>query len=748
MMSTRRRLSRSLIWIAGILQLVLCGHGTLSFVNFGVLLFVPNRQSSLSLLHQPPTNFATPVANTANGGGYAVVEETVQTTRTKEPSVDDNGPDNNIHVSSLSQHGDDCDDRLASIFDVVSARAAECLWESDKRRDAKAEHSKLVSSSTTNWINDHTAFALQTAVDRLRLKFAEERTGLDRDEASAWIRWMKSSPAPIIVDMSQEMRTIANDTILSDASRLDLIETGRGQFLSRLGARLILLPSGMSLSKPLLEPPASLIYGKLIYGGVTRYRRLVSSNSNRKPPRKAGEKTVIKVSANDNIPAWIQYGGAERMYDGVDIGSAAVLEILLLPRGQTLPELSTYCDDMIIQNMVWRPQQMFAAASNSAKNGTASSTNGDANDMVDFVSGYTPISQAGQDRNAAFESDFKEAVGGLQSQIDAIVRRVLDGRVLRPAQEDNGNYVEKDEMTTALTTAAMEAQELAVLGLTPVRGLLLYGPPGTGKTLLARQIARALRAREPKVFSAPELLDRWVGGSEKLVRQLFAEAEAELAACNGDATRSALHVIVIDEIDAVFRRRSAGEDSGEQTRASVVNQILAKLDGVNAIDNVLMIGMTNRRELLDEALLRPGRLEVQIEVPLPDIEGRREILQIHFRALRENGRLSRPLCCAIDGVPFFGKSQQDDAEVSELEESSRERKRDVFKRGLSRLYSAVRPTYDLAAETSGFSGADIAGLVRASGSLALSRARLDGSGVEGLLITVEDVKHALDEVKA
>ncbi len=243
---------------------------------------------------------------------------------------------------------------------------------------------------------------------------------------------------------------------------------------------------------------------------------------------------------------------------------------------------------------------------------------------------------------------------------------------------------------------------------------------GTGKTLLARQIARALRAREPKVFSAPELLDRWVGGSEKLVRSLFAEAEAELAACNGDVTKSALHVIVLDEIDAVFRRRSAGEDSGEQTRASVVNQILSKLDGVNAIDNVLMIGMTNRRELLDEALLRPGRLEVQIEVPLPDQEGRREIMQIHFRALRRKGRLSKPLCCAIDGVPFSKREKQNETismrfqDITEVKRDwkSQQRKRDVFKRGLSKLFSSVRPYYDLASETKGFSGADIAGLVR------------------------------------
>lgn len=90
-----------------------------------------------------------------------------------------------------------------------------------------------------------------------------------------------------------------------------------------------------------------------------------------------------------------------------------------------------------------------------------------------------------------------------------------------------------------------------------MRGLLLYGPPGTGKTLLAREISRALRARAPKIVSAPELLDRWVGGSEKLVRALFSDAISELAVHNGDASKSALHVVVIDEIDAVFRKRTS-----------------------------------------------------------------------------------------------------------------------------------------------------------------------------------------------
>ena len=559
---------------------------------------------------------------------------------------------------------------------------------------------------------------------------------------------MKSAPTPLIVDLSEDLRTVANMT-LTDKD-MEMIETSREEFLSRLGCRLILLPSGASLQSPLREPPASIIYGKLLYGGVTRFRLLTSSQSKR-PPRKAGERTDVKSAANDNVPAWIQYGGTERMYEALDMGAAAVFEIFLLQRGQTWGSQMSYDGDMVVKNIVWKPKQMLDYVREKSDEDGAT-------DNLEYVSGYTPISQYGKERNQAFESDFRSSVGGLQPQIDAIVRRVLDGRVIRPAQEDD-NAVE-DDTTTALSIAAMEAEELAILGLTPVRGLLLYGPPGCGKTALAREISRSLRARAPKIVSAPELLDRWVGGSEKLVRGLFADAEAELASCNGDATKSALHVIVIDEIDAVFRRRSSAEDTGEATRASVVNQILSKLDGINSIPNVLMIGMTNRRELLDEALLRPGRLEVQIEIPLPDKEGRREILQIHFDALRKNGRLSKPLCCAIDGVFYTYSSDEtlfESASDSNIESSrfvsTKGRKRRAIKRMLSQALSdaksVVHPTYDLAADssTSGFSGADIAGLVRCAGSLALARARKVGNGVDDLLITMEDVKQALQEVR-
>lgn len=514
-----------------------------------------------------------------------------------------------------------------------------------------------------------------------------------------------------------------------------------------------------------MEPPSSLVFGKLLYGGLTRSRLIHSSTGGSASPRPAAVRTAIKATANDRVAPWIMYGGPDRMYQAVDMGPAAVLELVLIPRTRLL-DVSAHSmgRNMVIHGLKWKPSNMLHFISESDEKEPVYG-NGDSDEAVNGV-GFTPASLSGKDRNDAFRSDFQTAVGGLKPQIEAIVRRVLDGRVIRPAESadrvqaalaDGSSAQPMDDTAQNWNTAALEAEELALLGLTPVRGLLLYGPPGCGKTALAREISRALKARTPKIVAAPELLDRWVGGSERAVRALFADAEAELAACQGDATKSALHVIVIDEIDAVFRKRSAAEDSGEATRSSVVNQILAKLDGVNSIPNVLVVGMTNRRELLDEALLRPGRLEVQIEIPLPDKEGRREILNIHFDALRKKGRLSQPLCQAIDGV-LSPSSLLDAVNESEADQSlssinRRQRLRESIRRTIRQvtdaLPSMVRPSYDLAADyaTGGFSGADLAGLVRCAGSIALARARKDGSGVEGLLITLQDVKQALKELR-
>ena len=215
----------------------------------------------------------------------------------------------------------------------------------------------------------------------------------------------------------------------------------------------------------------------------------------------------------------------------------------------------------------------------------------------------------------------RERVGGLEAQLDAIVRRVLASR------------------------AAPEAAKR--LGVGHVRGVLLSGPPGCGKTLLARELARALGAREPQIVNGPEILDKFVGEAERKVRELFAPAEAEFRQV-GDA--SALHVVVFDEMDAIARRRGSLTGDTTGVRDGVVNQLLAKMDGVVEAPNVLVVGCTNRPELIDEALLRPGRLEVQLQVRRPDAVGRRDIARIHTCRMRENGALADDARAYVDDV--------------------------------------------------------------------------------------------------
>ena len=196
-------------------------------------------------------------------------------------------------------------------------------------------------------------------------------------------------------------------------------------------------------------------------------------------------------------------------------------------------------------------------------------------------------------------------IGGLSEQLDDVLRRLLASRRLPP-------------------------ETLQSLGLSHVRGLLLHGKPGTGKTLIAREIAKALNAREPKIVNGPEILDKFVGEAEKNIRELFRDADEEWDRLG---YKSELHIIILDELDAIAKRRGlmTGDNSG--VRDSVVNQLLTKIDGVRERNNCLVIGMTNRVDLIDPALIRPGRLEVIIEIPEPDRAGREEILLIMMKSM-------------------------------------------------------------------------------------------------------------------
>lgn len=142
---------------------------------------------------------------------------------------------------------------------------------------------------------------------------------------------------------------------------------------------------------------------------------------------------------------------------------------------------------------------------------------------------------------------------------------------------------------------------------------------------MARQIGKMLNSVEPLIVNGPEILNKFVGQSEENVRKLFAPAEQDYKS-HGDA--SPLHIIIFDELDAICKQRGSKND-GTGVGDSIVNQLLSKMDGVDQLNNILIIGMTNRMDMIDEALLRPGRLEVHIEISLPDEPGRLQILNVH-----------------------------------------------------------------------------------------------------------------------
>ncbi|MEB2792586.1 MAG: CDC48 family AAA ATPase [Caldisphaeraceae archaeon] len=155
------------------------------------------------------------------------------------------------------------------------------------------------------------------------------------------------------------------------------------------------------------------------------------------------------------------------------------------------------------------------------------------------------------------------------------------------------------------------------IGIEPPKGVLLFGPPGTGKTLLAKAVATESGANFITI-RGPEVLSKWVGESEKTIREIFKKARQYAPA-----------VVFFDEIDAIASLR--GVDEGSRVGERIVSQLLTEIDGITELQNVVVIAATNRPEMVDPALIRPGRLEKLVYVPPPDVKGRLEILQIHTR---------------------------------------------------------------------------------------------------------------------
>ena len=276
--------------------------------------------------------------------------------------------------------------------------------------------------------------------------------------------------------------------------------------------------------------------------------------------------------------------------------------------------------------------------------------------------------------------DFRDAL----KEVRPSALREVQVQIPNISWDDVGGLDElKEELREAVEWPIKHKEAFEYVDVETPKGVLLYGPPGTGKTLIAKALAKMTESNFISI-KGPELLSKWVGESEKGVREIFRKAR-QAAPC----------IIFFDEIDALVPRRSGSESS--HVSENVVSQILTEIDGLEELHNVLIIGATNRLDIVDEALLRPGRFDRIIEVPLPDSKGRQHIFEIHSK--------KKPL--------------SDDVNVSKIIEM-----------------------------TDGFSGAEVAAITNRAAIAALKRYVSGKSdNVKDIKITQQDLIDAIDKVK-
>ncbi|MFB5630644.1 MAG: CDC48 family AAA ATPase [Nitrosopumilaceae archaeon] len=242
----------------------------------------------------------------------------------------------------------------------------------------------------------------------------------------------------------------------------------------------------------------------------------------------------------------------------------------------------------------------------------------------------------------------------------------------------------KEELREAIEWPIKHKEAFEYVDIETPKGILLHGPPGTGKTLIAKAVAKMTESNFISI-KGPELLSKWVGESEKGVREIFRKARLA-APC----------IIFLDEIDALVPRRGGGSSDSHVTE-NVVSQILTEIDGLEELHNVLIIGATNRLDIVDPAILRPGRFDRIIEVPLPDAKGRINIFKIHTK--------KKPLAKDVD---------------------------------LEKIVQL----------TDGFSGAEIAAIANRAGITALKRyVTGKSSSIKEIQITQNDLIDAIEKVK-
>ncbi len=301
--------------------------------------------------------------------------------------------------------------------------------------------------------------------------------------------------------------------------------------------------------------------------------------------------------------------------------------------------------------------------------------------------------------------DFKNAHRGIEPS--AIREFFIE--IPKVTWNDIGGLEEvKQNLREAVEWPLTQPEVFKRMGIEAPRGILLYGPPGTGKTLLAKAVAHESKANFISI-KGPEVLSKWVGESEKAIRELFKKAR-----------QVAPTIVFLDELDSIAPRR--GQYAGSHVTESVVNQILTSIDGLESMEGVVVLGATNKPDMLDPALLRPGRFDRLLLTPAPDMKSRVEIFKIHTKGMPLT--ITKEEAKKIDEefknekIEIIKRGAKDEV-LSQPDLGKLDKKELVSVVNIKDLSDKDKLLYSLAKKTEGFSGADIEGLCREAAMLAL-----------------------------
>lgn len=252
-------------------------------------------------------------------------------------------------------------------------------------------------------------------------------------------------------------------------------------------------------------------------------------------------------------------------------------------------------------------------------------------DFIVNISDYVPKENVEVGARVALNKQTLAVMGVLPPSLDPIVigAEIIDKP--ETSYEDIGGLEPQTiEIREAVEDPLLRPELYKKVGIDPPKGVLLVGPPGTGKTLLAKAVANKTHATFIR-FVGSELVQKYIGEGARLVRELFDLAR-----------QKAPSIVFIDELDSVGAKRLDMATSGDREVQRTLMQLLAEMDGFNPLGDVKIIGATNRPDILDEALLRPGRFDRIIEIPIPNIEARTAIFKIHMRRMNIDNTIDAP----------------------------------------------------------------------------------------------------------